>query len=71
MKRTENHLYCKNNNIQMVDDCLVFEFSKPKEYNMLDEYMETWNMYANKFQPEICLVLAMARYILIPTYFEI
>lgn len=62
MKRAENCVNAKINHISFRDDSLVFEFAKSKGNQTGDEF-GPWHVYANPNKPEICPVLALARYL--------
>lgn len=64
MKRAENCANAKINHIRFEDDCLVFEFAKSKGHQKGEEHVGPWHVYANPFEPWLCPVLALARYLL-------
>ena len=62
-KRANNCVHFKIIHIQMVGGCLVLKFAKSKGYKIIEEHVIPWHVYANNFEPEICQVLEMTRYI--------
>ena len=64
MKRAENCVDCKITHIYFENDSLVFAFAKSKGHQAGEEHVGPWHIYANPFEPEICPVLALARYLL-------
>ena len=63
MKRAENCVNVKINHIHFEDDSLVFQFAKSKGHQGGEEHVGPWHLYANPLEPEICPVLALARYL--------
>ena len=62
MKRAENCVDAKINNISFQDDSLVFEFEKCKTRQTGDPF-GPWHVYSNPEKPWLCPVLALARYL--------
>ena len=62
MKRAENCVDAKINNISFKDDSLVFEFEKSKTRQTGDPF-GPWHVYSNPEKPWLCPVLALARYL--------
>ena len=68
MKHAENCVDCKVTHIRFESDSLVFEFAKSKSHQDGEEHVGPWHLYANPYEPEMCPVLAMSRYLF--TYTE-
>ena len=64
MKQAENCVDCKITHLYFENDSLVFAFAKSKGHQAGEECVGPWHIYANPFEPEICPVLALARYLL-------
>ena len=63
MKRAEQCVDAKVTHIRFENDCLVFEFSKSKGRQDNEEHFGPWHVYANPLEPEMCPVLALAKYL--------
>lgn len=64
MARSENCFSMNVNHIQWRGDCLIFFFGKSKTNQTGERSEDPWHVYANPHNPEICPVLAMAKYLL-------
>ena len=49
--------------IEWRNDCLVFFFGKTKNDQIGGKSDSPWHVYSNSFEPCICPVLALAKYI--------
>jgi hypothetical protein len=65
MKRAENCMNAKINNIYFQNDSLIFHFAKSKGHQTGEERVGPWHVYANPFKPHLCPVLALARYLFV------
>ena len=63
MKRVENCVDSKINHVSIIDDALSIDFAKSKGNQDGEANQGPWHMYANASNPEICIFLALARYI--------
>ena len=64
MARSENCLQMSLTHIQWKNDSLIFFFGKTKRNQEGDGNHHPWHVYSNPFEPAICPVLALGRYIL-------
>jgi hypothetical protein len=63
--RAENCIGAQINHISFLRDALLFEFGKSKTDQEGGKHTDhPWHVYANPLVPEICPVLALARYLL-------
>ena len=63
MKRAENYVMAKINHISFIDDSLVFEFAKGKGHQAGEDHVGPWHLYANPFEPHLCVVTALVKYL--------
>ena len=62
MARSDNCLQMTLTHLQWRNDSLVFFFGKTKRNQTGDANHHPWHVYSNPFEPEICPVLALAKY---------
>ena len=63
MARSDNCVNMHVQHIQWNTDCLVFYFGTSKSNQTGERSQDPWHVYANPEVPEICPVLAMAKYL--------
>lgn len=64
MARADNVVDTQVSHIEWHSDCLVFHFAKQKGSQEGECVHRPWHVYANPLEPDICPVLAFAKYIL-------
>jgi hypothetical protein len=63
MKRAENVVDAKIDHIWVEDDSVIFQFAKSKGMQDGEDHVGPWHVYANALKPELCPLLAMAKYL--------
>ena len=63
IKRVENCVDWKINQITIRNDSLVFQFEKSKGRQNGEEHVGPWHLYTNPDEPHECVLLALSRYI--------
>ena len=64
MARADNVVHMSVEHIEWNDDCLVFYFATTKTDPNGEKQRLPWHVSSNPLKPHICLVLAMAKYVL-------
>ena len=64
LARSNNCLTMNVNYLQWDNDSLVLYFSKTKGDQSVDKSGDPWQVYSNQKNPELCPVLALAKYLL-------
>ena len=64
MARSDNVVNLYTNHLEWRDDCLLYYIMRSKGDQEGENSKEPWHVYANPGDPDVCLILSFARYIL-------